>query len=246
MIGGLIVAVRGAALQQAAASRAAPDPRHERRSSAASARASAGLAPLVFVFGVVITESAQRGRGDRPDGLATAQTQPRPARRRRRAARDQGLRPAVAVALRVPGRHLQLLRDGRSGRHRGRPQPRLDRRPAPLVGAGARRHVRRAPGLRQPDLVQGRRGRHLRGPLDPVLRPRLRRDARPRHGRRARPSTRPGSPSRRVIEDAQDTRQAAVLQARPTSSDDEHAATGSRKAETETAITGRCRSDGGS
>ena len=71
----------------------------------------------------------------------------------------------------------------------------LHRRPPQLVGARARRP---GPGRRPatcPDLVQGRRGRPLRGPLDDLLRHRLPGDARLGPGRqRARvPGLRRGS-----------------------------------------------------
>ena len=68
---------------------------------------------------------------------------------------DQRDRPAVAVAVRVPGRparrpDLLLRRAGRPGRHRGRPPHHLDRRHAPLVHPGARRPGRRGPRRRRP------------------------------------------------------------------------------------------------
>ena len=74
--------------------------------------------------------------------------------------RDRRDRPAVAVALRVSRRdarapHLHLRRARGPGRHAGDPQHHLDRRPAQLVGAGARRpgpgdarRRRRRPGSR--------------------------------------------------------------------------------------------------
>ena len=81
--------------------------------------------------------------------------------RRDNPAADRGNRPAVDLALRVSGRHLLLLRAGGAGRHRGGGQARLHRRRPPLVGAGARRQVRRGPGGGELDLVQGRRGGRL-------------------------------------------------------------------------------------
>ena len=74
-------------------------------------------------------------------------------------AADRGLRPAVDLALRVPGRDLLLLRARGAGRYDRDPQALLDRRRPPLVGAGAERQVRRDAGREQPDLVPGRSDR---------------------------------------------------------------------------------------
>ncbi len=87
MIVGLLAAVRGRGKARRAGRNAA-DPRHERRSSAASASALGVLALAVFVFGIVVTESARKVEATGADGLTTAQKDLKPARRRQQAARD--------------------------------------------------------------------------------------------------------------------------------------------------------------
>ena len=59
-------------------------------------------------------------------------------------------------------RTVLLRRAGRPRRHRGGPQRRLHRRHPLLVGAGADRPGPGGPRQHRADLVQGRRGRHLR------------------------------------------------------------------------------------
>ena len=98
-------------------------------------------------------------------------------------AADRRDRPAVAVAVRVPGRpagpaHLLLRRAGRPGRHPVILNITSTDVLHTLVGAGARRPGPGRARRRRPDLVQGRRGGPLRGPLDGVLRHRLPGDAR--------------------------------------------------------------------
>ncbi|CAA9490788.1 MAG: Cytochrome c oxidase polypeptide II, partial [uncultured Solirubrobacteraceae bacterium] len=84
----------------------------------------------------------------------------RPARRQRHA-EHQGGRPAVRLALPVPGsqRRLRLRGDGGSRRHDGDARHLLRRRRALLLDPGARRQDGRHPGLRQQAVVQGDQAR---------------------------------------------------------------------------------------
>ncbi len=69
LVGGLLSAVRGRG--------AAPEPRRTRGTSSLQTRVAAGLSVLaliVFVFGIVMTESSSEVEGTGPDGLLTAQT----------------------------------------------------------------------------------------------------------------------------------------------------------------------------
>ena len=84
---------------------------------------------------------------------------------------------------------------------------------------GPRRQVRRRPRPVEPDLVQGRRGGHLRRRLLPVLRRLLRGDADRVTGWSASRSTRPGSSSRRAdIQAAQAFVQEQVAATHPATS----------------------------
>ena len=187
------------------ASRAASRP-PAGRCGRSSAR-SRPLALAIFVFGVVATTNVREVEPTGSNGLGTARRPPRSAsgacrswRRSRgrsrpwagavtRAGADRGGaagdrrdRPAMAVALRVPGRaaraaDLLLRRAGRPRGHGRRPQHHLDRRPAHLVGAGAGRAGAGVAGQRHRDLVQGRPRGPLRGPLDGLLGHRVPRDA---------------------------------------------------------------------
>ena len=116
---------------------------------------------------------------------------------RRRAAHDPGGRAAVDLALRVPGSRgvpgrlqqrdpLQLLRPRDPGRHADHARGRVDRRAAQLVGPRPRSRGRGRPGRHEHGRLHRRRGRHLRGPLDQVLRAGLPDDAHPGPRRRAR------------------------------------------------------------
>ena len=69
-----------------------------------------------------------------------------------------------------PNGDVLLPGDGRAPRHDRDADDQGQRRRPLLVDPGARRQVRRRPGLHERDLVQGHRERHLRGPVRRVLR----------------------------------------------------------------------------
>ena len=172
----------------------------------------------------------RRPRPSGPDGLQAAATRTaqvnvgRPRPPTAPDPDDQRDRPAVAVALRVPGEGVRrpdlppclLLRGARRPRgHDGDPQRDLDRRRPPLVGARRwpARSTRSRARSRRPGSRPTRPG-DLRGPLLPVLRARLRDDADAGRGRQRRRSTRPGSPTQQARSPRR--QQAVVKRARPT------------------------------
>ena len=182
----IVIAVLGGiarALRSRSVAAEGDDARRTRGTRSVQLRVGAGLgvfAVVLFVVGIIFT-----GKATEVD--ASAQ---RPDHDRRR-------RPAVGLALHLPGRRsvpgrlqrrsgLQLPGARRPGRHPDQPRDLLHRRPPPLVGAGARARRRRGAGRHQRGLLHRDRDRHLRGCLEAFLRPRLLDDADPRDRRRAR------------------------------------------------------------